>query len=245
MFAHPIPKVIKGARTPYAGLELEIVNVDNGGVEIRRVANDELNTPGHSVDPNFHPLDHFKNTQVETDKGGSPPFNKTRLGPVEQKTLTPDTQLGGEIVEKVDVLGPELKQPRPPLTSHSQFGGEPSATYTIYSTDATLQSAYDRVSEAMRLTLEYILGSPTSSQYLLSLVGGIAQTMLERWNVTSKGTPEHVMNAIDEFYTEANKLRAAAMTEAGKRVFPSLRQYIKLIEGALDLVKLKLSEVKL
>jgi len=65
----------------------------------------------------FHELDVFESPQVLTEgpSGGYPPFSKPKTGPVMTPGLPAENKNPAQsIVEKVDVLGPERKSPRPP-----------------------------------------------------------------------------------------------------------------------------------
>lgn len=65
----------------------------------------------------FHELDVFQNPNPLTEgpSGGYPPFSKPKTGPVTTPGLPAENKNPAQsIVEKVDVLGPERKSPRPP-----------------------------------------------------------------------------------------------------------------------------------
>ena len=118
MFGPPVGEIRKGAKNKYAGCDVEIIDVNDNLVCIRRLAWDSTShgdTPSTSTDDQFHPLDAFNDGAAkQTDRGGGGTLTVTVLGPIEPKILGPGQQPGGEVVEKVDALGPELKMSHPP-----------------------------------------------------------------------------------------------------------------------------------
>jgi hypothetical protein len=145
IFGHPLKDIQVGARAPFAGSEYEVVNVSDAGVQLRRVAFDDLrqeDTPTSGTDERFHELDYFQ--MSPTDRSRSDPRTPVRdlpaLGPLDPKQLAPGTLPGGEQREKSEVLGPELKMPRVPPMPNTPFTDPNADRYRWSSVDNRLQS---------------------------------------------------------------------------------------------------------
>lgn len=114
VFGHPLQSIQPGLHSNYAGMDVEIVGVDENNIEIKRVAFDAFreDTPTSSTDNKLNPLDAFNDgaPQDTSNSGGG----ATKTGLIDKKTLQPGLNPGGDTTEKVDVLGPELKMPHPP-----------------------------------------------------------------------------------------------------------------------------------
>lgn len=166
----PAEEIKQGHVFPWGKGQFRVDSITGDDAQISRLASHEIKademswkeTPTQFEDSErFHELDFWEspNPLTEGPSGGFPPFNQPKTGPVSPPGLPADVKEPATmVVEKVDVLGPERKSPRPPARRLDPVG-EPSPDDRIWSSTEALAARYgedlgpdhERVLQAMAL----------------------------------------------------------------------------------------------
>jgi hypothetical protein len=123
VLGHPLKKISKGTRAPWAGNEVEIVGVGRDCVQIRRVAYSQVpftENPTSGTSEHLYPEEFFQIAPSEHMRSDPKSLTKHRTGPVEVRILQPGEDPAGETTD------PLITAPSTP-----SVGVEPKKKYQV------------------------------------------------------------------------------------------------------------------